>query len=131
MKKIFFHSKYRYILSLVFGLIGVLCYFLSHDKNLEYPVFSTSNACFISGFVLVLVGGLSILSNLGAFDIFSYQFKRKGAGASKYTLYDHQQRRIEQSKTRKYYFVPYFVVGGLFLLVSFILTLVYYANINM
>jgi hypothetical protein len=115
----------------VFGLIGVLCYFLSHDKNLEYPIFSTSNACFISGFVLVLVGGLSILSNLGAFDIFSYQFKRKGVGANKYTLYDHQQRRIEQSKTRKYYFVPYFVVGGLFLLVSFILTLVYYANINM
>lgn len=130
MKKIFFHSKYRYIISLVLAFIGILCYFLSHDKNLEQPILSTSNACFIVGFVLVLIGGLSILSNLGAFDIFSYQFKRKGSGASKYTLFDHQQRRIEQSKTKKFYFVPYFVVGGLFLLVSFILSLVYYSNIN-
>ena len=129
MKRIFFHSKYRYLLSLAFALIGILCYFLSNDKEIEQPVLSISNSCFIVGFVLVLVGGLSILSNLGAFDIFSYQFKRKGTGPNKYTLYDHQQKRIEQSKTKKFYFIPYITVGGFFLIISFIFTIIYNANI--
>lgn len=130
MKNIFFHSKYRYIFSLAFAFIGILVYLLSHDPELEQPILSISNSCFIVGFVLVLVGGLSILSNLGAFDIFSYQFRRLKSGSNKYTLYDHQQRRIELSKSRQYYFVPYLVVGGFFLIISMIFSIIYTVNIN-
>jgi len=129
MKRIFFHSPYKYLFSLIFAFLGIFMYLINNDKNLERPILSIGNACFIVGFVLVLVGGLSILSNLGAFDIFSYQFKRKGTGPNKYTLYDHQQKRIEQSKTKKFNFIPYITVGGFFLIISFIFTIIYSANI--
>ena len=129
MKQIFFHSKYRYLFSLVFAIIGMLAYILLNDKNLEHALLTISNSSFIVGFILVLVGGLSILSNLGAFDIYSYQFKRKGTGTNRYTLYDHQQKRIEQSKGKQFYFVPYMVVGLLFLIISAVTATIFYSHI--
>lgn len=129
MKQIFFHSKYRYLFSLVFAIIGMLAYILLNDKNLEHALLTISNSSFIVGFILVLVGGLSILSNLGAFDIYSYQFKRKGTGPNRYTLYDHQQKRIEQSKGKQFYFVPYMVVGLLFLIISAVTATIFYSHI--
>ena len=129
MKQIFFHSKYRYLFSLVFAIIGMLAYILLNDKNLEHALLTISNSSFIVGFILVLVGGLSILSNLGAFDIYSYQFKRKGTGANRYTLYDHQQKRIEQSKGKQFNFVPYMVVGVFFLIISAVTATIFYSHI--
>lgn len=129
MKQIFFHSKYRYLFSLLFAIIGMLAYILLNDKNLEHALLTISNSSFIVGFILVLVGGLSILSNLGAFDIYSYQFKRKGTGPNRYTLYDHQQKRIEQSKDKQFFFVPYMVVGLLFLIISAVTATLFYSNI--
>ena len=128
MKQIFIHSKYRYLFSLLFALIGIAAYFLLNEENQKQPMFAIANSTFIVGLILVLVGGLSILSNLGAFDIYSYQFKRKGTGANRYTLYDHQQKRIEQSKGKQFNFVPYMVVGFLFLIISAVFTFILYGN---
>jgi hypothetical protein len=129
MKQIFFHSKYRYLFSLLFALVGIAAYFLLNEENQKQPILAIANSTFIVGFVLILVGGLSILSNLGAFDIYSYQFKRKGTGANRYTLYDHQQKRIEQSKGKQFNFVPYMTVGLFFVIISAIFTFVFYGNV--
>lgn len=125
MKNIFFHSKVKYIVCLSISLIGILVYVLGNDPQLRFPLISLNNACFIVGFIMFLVGCLSIVASLGAFDIFSYQFKRKGSGENKYTLYDHQQKRMEKSKNNRYSFVPYMVVGGFFVIVSLILSIIY------
>ncbi len=130
MKNIFFHSKGKYIFSLCFAIVCTIIYVFINDKYFQQPLFSFMNGTFIAGFVLMLIGGLSILSNLGAFDIFSYQFKKKGTGENRYTLFDHQQQRIEKSKTKKLYFVPYMVVGALFIVISILLTIVYYSNVR-
>ncbi len=130
MKQIFFHSKNKYVFSLLFAIVGTIFYFISNDPYFERVIFSLSSAFFIVGFILILIGALSILSNFGAFDIFSYQFKNKRPNGQNYSLYDHQQKRIEKSKGKKYNFVPYMVVGFFFLILSIIFTTIYYANIN-
>ncbi len=111
------------IISLLINLIYLMP--RGFDELIYY-----SDAFFISGFAILLIGGLSVLSHLGAFDIFGYSsyyvannFKantpRKYANYSEYV----EKRHISNAK-KTYNFIPYTIVGLAWILLS-LLTLLF------
>lgn len=111
------------IISLLINLIYLIP--RGFDELIYY-----SDAFFISGFSILLIGGLSVLSNLGAFNIFGYSsyyvtnnFKenttRKYANYSEYA----QEKHLTNAK-KTYNFIPYTIVGLTWILLS-LLTLLF------
>ena len=78
------------------------------------------NSFFLAGMFLILIGLLSLVDFYGGFDIFRYMFVRKNLDGTKITLYEYIEDRKEKVKIKKYYFIPYVVVGVLSLIVSLI-----------
>ena len=79
------------------------------------------NGSFVGGFVLIGVGGLSWCASVGAYDMFSYMFTKRGPNGYKPTLYDYSQAKREKCKQNKLSFLPYIVVGAVFVIISLIL----------
>ena len=123
MKKIFFHSLMKYIISFVFGIV-VLGIKMIID-NSATSLLTYTNGTFIGGFMLICFGGLSVINYFGGFDIFQVMVAKKGENGKKPTLNEFSQMKAEKRKKNKYVFVPYFTVGGFYLLISLILTIVY------
>lgn len=121
MKNIFFHSKLKYLLCLLYSLIVIVFYLASYGITLYNGV----DATFISGFSLLCVGGLSFCTQQGTFDIFSYTFAKKGTPGNRITFYDYQQRKIEKRKNAKFAPIPYLVVGVFFIIISVILLIIF------
>ena len=74
---------------------------------------------FIGGFFLICLSGLSLISYYGGFDIFSYV----AYGKRKYnncTLYDYSQiqKNSKDKKGAKKFFIPYLVVGLIFVAIA-------------
>ena len=118
MKRIFFHSKVKYILCLFYSLLVIAFYLASYGITL----FNFIDASFIAGFSLVCVGGLSFCAQQGTFDIFSYSFSKKGTPGHRITFYDYQQGKIEKRKKATFCFVPYLVVGVFLIIVTVIVS---------
>ena len=66
-----------------------------------------------------------MVSYLGGFDTISYAFSTiKKDGKGKYLdLYDYSTKKKEERKTRKLPFIPYFTIGGIVVIISFLLSL--------
>ncbi len=80
-----------------------------------------ANGSFAAGMTLIGCGGLSWCCSLGAYDMMSYLFVRKGPNGSKPTLYDYsEQKRVERS-ANKLSFLPYIITGAVFVIISLIL----------
>lgn len=119
MRDIFFHSWIKYLVSFVYGLFIMALYNIFYTKWVL--LIGYIDGFFIAGASLICVGGLSLINYLGGFDIFSYMFSKKQTATGKITFYDYSQNRLEKRKKNKYTFVPYFTVGGLYLIVSIIM----------
>lgn len=118
LKKLFFHSPFRYLASLiVMALIVVIYNLLRGEWSL---IVNYHNSFFLAGMFLILIGLLSLVDFYGGFDIFRYMFVRKNLDGTKITLYEYSEDRKEKVKIKKYYFIPYVVVGVLSLIVSLI-----------
>lgn len=122
IKDIFLHSSGRYIASAIISVIVTFLYLLSYgfDTFLNY-----CNGLSIGGAVTFLIGGLVMVSYLGGFDTITYGFSTiKKDGKGKYLdLYDYSTKKKEERKTKKLPFIPYFTVGGIVIIISFILSL--------
>ncbi len=124
MKKIFFHSPNRYLFSILIGIIlAILNIFF--DKGFS-SILSYANGTFISGFMLICIGGLSLVNYFGGFDIFSIMFAKRDQYGHKPTLHEYSISKAERRKKYPYVFTPYFIVGLILLIISAILTIIYY-----
>jgi len=117
-KKLFIHSPYRYLFSIVYTIVIVAVYNLLRDE--WTLVVNYHDAFFIAGLSLVLIGLLSIVDYFGGLDIFRYMFRRRNPDGTKITLYDFSENRKEKLKTKTYRFVPFMTVGVIMIVVCLI-----------
>ncbi len=125
---LFFKKNWiRFVVSIGIGIIMICIYNFGHQISLKInpwvlPYFYR-DSLFIAGMVVVLTGGLSIMSNFGVFDIFSfYPGRKKKEDGKKENYGDYVERKkAERSSEKNLYFLPYFIVGALFLIASLIL----------
>ena len=117
----------RFVVSLGIGLGLLAIYLVSYQNSDSVNVWTRPeyyrDGLFIAGMVVVFVGGLAIVSNFGIFDIFSYYpGRKKKEDGKKENFGDYVERKkAERSSDRNLFFLPYFIVGTLFLGASLIL----------
>lgn len=123
-RKIFLHSPMKYLISLgimICVIIGTLSI-----KGFNYLV-NYCNAFFIAGALFIGIGLLSIVTNFGTFDIFSYSGRYvinriKNVSVERFPEYTDNKK--EKRKKLKFEFVPYMVLGVLCLLVAIVLLII-------
>ena len=80
---------------------------------------SYSNGGFIAGAVLFLVGLLSLVNSYGAFDLSSFYLRRKQVDETRKENYgEYVTRRAEERKKTRMGFLPYIIVGAMFIIVG-------------
>lgn len=119
--EVIFHSYKKYLFCFFYGVVimAINNLILSNWKSLV----AYSDGAFIAGLSLFCFGGLSIVTRLGAFDIFSYMFAKRDERGFKKPFYDYCEGKKEGRGKKKYASVPYFIVGFLYLIVAFIFVL--------
>lgn len=120
-KKLFIHSLGRYITGLVLG-IAIICINNAICKSWTL-LMNYIDGFFIAGAVIVMFAGLCYITNLGVFDMFSYLFAKKGPEIK--SLYDYKESKVEKRKKDTFGFMPYVVVGTLFLIITAILYIIF------
>lgn len=109
----------KYIASLLIG-VGILC-INNIIQNNWTNILAYVDGAFIAGMTLICVGGLSVCSYYGAYDVFAYMFVKKYPNGTKPSLYEFSEDRKENRKKIKGKFIPYFLFGGVFLCLALIL----------
>jgi len=117
-------SSKRILIIHVVDIVMILLILLmkGFDKAINY-----CDAFFIAGLLMICFGGLSFVSNCGAFDIFGYSFKTVGTKLSGNPNKEYQNLSayVESKKDRrlkeKFNFVPYLLVGGVTVFLSYII----------
>ena len=115
LKKYFLQTwkKYLVVLSIGFAIVILNLALNGFDNSINYI-----NGFFIAGFALLCIGGLSVLSYLGAYDFFSYAFYRKKA---RLDYMEYIQQKETKRKNGALPYTSYFVLGGILVLISFII----------
>lgn len=106
-------NKYNIVRLIVAFVIGVT---ISILNVASYNGWTTINCykdgLFLGAFVCVLLAFLSILSNFGTFDIFSFFPGRKRTSEGRKESYpEYAERKKGERDTSKYGFIMYFVVA--------------------
>ena len=121
LRKIFVHSPVHYIAAFLVAVAAAVYRFVTLPDGvglqlLWYEMLS------VSGMVTFLIGGLLAVAYFGAFDIFTYAFTEGPFNKNrKYKSYAHYSQAREASRTRaNYYFLPYFIVGLVVYLMSYL-----------
>lgn len=124
IRQIFYHKPIKYIVSFIVGLVViVITMFVKGPKYLISYVDGT----FIAGFVLIAVGFLSILTSKGSMDIFSYSTKyvyNKFRNKEVERYHEYSSNKMEKREKYKFSYVPYFVNGAFYFVVSLILLII-------
>ena len=103
-------------LGLYFAYLGI--------KNGWAMIAYQCDACFIAGVVVFGVGLLSIVYNMGGFDIFTYlPGRRKQMNGIKEDMYTYSKRKKEERKKHTLAFLAYFIVATPFLIASLVIFL--------
>lgn len=123
-KTIFLHSPKKYLVSLVIMVLLIISILSSKGYNL---LINYCNAFFISGALFIGIGCLSILTNFGAFDVFSYSGRYvvnriRNVDVERYPEYSENKK--EKRKKFRFNFVPYMVLGLIALIVAIILQVI-------
>ena len=125
-RDIFLHSGKKYIVITIISIIVnfVIILYKGYNNFIAY-----CDATFVSGALCIGIGGLSVLGNYGAYDTLGYSIHyvrentlRKDGSVKKYNdMHDYiEKQNLKRSKC-KYLFVPYFVVGAFWIILSIIL----------
>ena len=117
-KEIFIHSWIRYLISFIYGILILVIYNCTRNW---IDIINYIDAFFIGGFSLVCIGGLSVVTNLGTFDVFTHMFVGSKNGLPKPSLYDYVESKKEKRHKKRFNCIPYFVLGVLYILMCFIL----------
>ncbi len=111
----------RLIFCILYTIVVLSIYnFVNHSWQ---SVLGYCDGLFISGFSLVCFGCLSLINRLGGLEIFSYLFARKTTTTGKEDLYTYSTRKKEERSKKGKVYLPYFIIGGIILLISMILML--------
>ena len=114
-KQIFIHSWLKYVLSFVYGILVLVIF----NSLRSWTILQNYiDGLFIAGFTLVCFGLLSVISYFGGNDIFSYMFARRNERGVKPSYYEYTINKREKRKSKGFSFVPYFVIGAFFILIS-------------
>lgn len=121
----------RYIITIIVGAaLGTLSFFLvggASASGLEL-LLAFCNAFSVSGILLICIGLLVFVSNHGAFDMIAYGTQYvlglmiRKPDKSKYRDYYDYTEKKHQNKTRFGYILA---VGGAYLFVGIVLTVIY------
>ena len=118
LKSIYF----KYIILTVISFLIVIIY---HSINNSWTLIDGNcNGFFIAGATMILFGALDVCVNFGALDIFSYMFVNHKKEENK-TFYDYCETKKEKRKKTRLSFLPYIIVGGVFIIVSIILLIIF------
>lgn len=123
-----FFKKYglRFLISTVVGVSFFLIYYLVINNT----IVGACDGLFISGAVIFAVGTLSIITNLGFFDIFAFSalkmFSHLNSGRNEAIAkmngrYDYTKTKEEKRKDNRYVFVSYYISSILFLIPAIII----------
>lgn len=113
LKKYFLHSWKKYAVAV---FLGTAIFLANLWINGFHIAINYMNGLFIAGFSLLCIGGLSTLNYFGAYDFFTYAFYRKKASMEYYNYIEQKQTK---RKNNNIPFGPYFLIGVIFILISF------------
>lgn len=101
---------------MVYGILVIVIY---NAVNGYWTLpFLYCDGAFIAGGSLVCIAGLSLCTNLGAFDIFTFMGAKKRTVSGKVTFYDYSEKKKEQRKVKRFNWVPYLIAGIIFIIFS-------------
>lgn len=103
-------------LNIVLALIVLLI--KGFDQKIYYV-----DALGVAGAVSILLVLLSWIASAGAFDTVGYGFSALFSDRKYKDLYDYTARKNEKRSRRRKSFVPFLIVGAVFLVVSFLIPL--------
>lgn len=122
LKKFFLHSWKQYIIASILA-IGLTILAIFSRKTFSLLFIADSFA--IAGVVTILIGGLVLVGYFGGFDTLGYgmsYFVRKN---KKYDdLFDYTEKKKLLRKSGSLTFMPYFIIGILFVIISFVLAII-------
>lgn len=110
---------YKYLILIIIGIILIIIN-IGVKGNWKYIGFYADGA-FIAGVVLILLGGLSFVNYEGAFDIFSYLGTKRNENGRKLTFAEYGEVLKEEKKKKGFVFIPYIIVGFIYILLGVIL----------
>lgn len=119
LRKYFLHSPgtYAAALGLNAGFTLLVLYLKGFDRVLAYM-----EAFSVAGAISVLFGMLLWVSSAGAFTTFGYAFSYFRGERKHKDLYEYTMAKQEKAAKQKKVYMPFIVVGLVFLLVSFIIS---------
>ena len=123
-----FFKKYvlKFLISTVVGVTFFLIYYLVINNT----IVGACDALFISGAVIFAVGTLSIITNLGFFDIFAYSALKvyshitrgKNEALAKMNgRYEYTKLKEQKRRDNRYVFVSYYISSILFLIAAVVI----------
>lgn len=118
LKKYIFHSPVHYgIAAAINVFLAVLVMYLrDFDGWICYV-----DAFSVAGAVSVLLGMLFWVTSVGAFSTFGYAFSTFRSERKYKDLYEYTKAKQEKQTKQKKIYMPYIVVGFIFLMISFVL----------
>ena len=122
IKRVFIHSCLRYLIAYCLAVALSVIYLCTRGfQTLIYYI----DAFSIAGFIVFLWGALSLIAYFGGFDTIRYGFAsfRRGSRSKYEDLYDYSVQKKEERKQGNLTFMPYFTVGIIFIILSFVLML--------
>lgn len=111
----------RYVAALIINV--VLTLIVLFVRGFELKIYYV-DAFSVAGAVSVLLGLLSWISAAGAFDTIGYGFSTFSSDRKYKDLYEYTVRKKEKRSRQKGAFLPYIIVGAVFLAVSALISAV-------
>ena len=120
------------IIALAIGA-GIFCLYFFLNKS---TIIAACNASILAAVSLIGLASLILLTRFGAFDTFAYGFAQLGTAMfgrqpKKYNdMVEYKQIKAEQRKDKSNYFISFFIAGGLFLIATLVLEILYHNQLG-
>lgn len=111
----------RYVAALILNVLLTLT--VLFVRGFELKIYYV-DAFSVAGAVSILLGLLFWVSAAGAFDTIGYGFSTLGSNRKYKDLYEYSVRKKEKRSRHKGSFLPYIIVGAVFLAVSALISAV-------
>jgi uncharacterized membrane protein len=114
---------------LVISLVGIAIFAFTYFYRGVFDYFGLSDAALLPGAILLSIAGLRLIFRTGVYDVTGYglskfadSFKRSDK-ANYQSVYEYQEVKNLKRKNQPFVALPYFVVGGIFILLSYIFSM--------
>ena len=123
MKNFFRENWIRLIVAFFVGATFYIVYLAF--RNGWQVLVSHVDGLFFAAALLILVGLLTLMVNLGALDIFSYQFgRRRMENGKREDLYEYGKRKKAEREKFKFSFIAYLIAAVPYLIAFIIVYIV-------